>query len=209
MADERNQLQSWTSDFGDDYTDRNLGSEARVRERVKAFATVLAYVPPTTVANILEVGCNVGINLRALSQLTEAELHGVEPNDKARRIAVETGSVSPDRLRDDSIESLGFGDGACDMVFTSGVLIHIPPEKLEAAYREMYRVAERWILSIEYFSRQPETITYRGLPNMLFKRDYGRLWLDLYPDLEPVAQGFFWKHSTGLDDLTWWLFRKT
>lgn len=208
MADDRDQLRTWKAAFGDDYTDRNVVSEERVRERVNAFATVLAYIPTTRLKKILEVGCNVGINLRALSRLTNAELHAVEPNDKARRIAIETGAVSPDRLHDASIEALGFDDGACDLVFTSGVLIHIPPEKLEAAYREMYRVAGRWLLSIEYFSRQPEIITYRGLSNMLFKRDYGRLWLDLYPDLEPVAQGFFWKHSTGLDDLTWWLFRK-
>ena len=43
---------------------------------------------------------------------------------------------------------------------------------------------------------------------MLFKRDFGGHWMDLYPDLRLVGNGFFWRRSTGLDNITWWLFEK-
>ena len=99
-------------------------------------------------------------------------------------------------------------DGSIDLVFTSGVLIHVAPEFLEVAYREMYRVARRYLLTIEYFSAEPETKTYRGEDGLLFKRDFGSLWLDLFPPLILVDYGFFWKRATGLDNLTWWLFAK-
>jgi spore coat polysaccharide biosynthesis protein SpsF len=32
--------------------------------------------------------------------------------------------------------------------------------------------------------------------------------MDRFPDLQLVDYGFFWKRATGLDDATWWLFRK-
>ena len=77
-----------------------------------------------------------------------------------------------------------------------------------ASYDEIFRVSSRYILCIEYFSPDPVTIHYRGHDDLLFKRDYGGLWLDWYPVLEHVADGFFWKRTTGLDNVNWWLFRK-
>ena len=50
--------------------------------------------------------------------------------------------------------------------------------------------------------------THRGREGPLFKRDFGALWLDLFPGLALVAYGFFLKRATGLDNLTWWLFAK-
>ena len=71
-----------------------------------------------------------------------------------------------------------------------------------------HRVARRYIVCVEYFSDQPETIPYRGHSEVLFKRDFGSLWLDCFPDLRVLDYGFFWKRLTGLDNLTWWLFEK-
>ena len=103
---------------------------------------------------------------------------------------------------------LPLDDGAVDLAFTSGVLIHVPPDDLETAYGEIHRVATRYILCVEYFSPTPVEIPYRGHEGLLFKRDFGGMWLDLFPGLETVANGFFWRRTTGLDDINWWLFRK-
>ena len=51
-------------------------------------------------------------------------------------------------------------------------------------------------------------IPYRGQEGLLFKRDFGGLWLDSFPSLRTVAYGFAWKRVTGVDNLTWWLFEK-
>jgi hypothetical protein len=94
------------------------------------------------------------------------------------------------------------------MVFTSGVLIHIHPDHLLPSCSEMFRVAGRYIVCVEYFSDHAEGIQYRGNANVLFKRDFGGFWLDHFDQLALVDYGFFWRRVTGLDNLTWWLFEK-
>ena len=132
---------------------------------------------------ILEVGANVGLNLRALATLTDATLHALEPNAKARGILASEGIVAPENILAGAADRIALPDGAVDLVFTCGVLIHVAPSLLPAAYREMHRVASRYVLSIEYFAAEPEEKRYRGQEGLLFKRDFGALWLEMFPEL--------------------------
>jgi spore coat polysaccharide biosynthesis protein SpsF len=202
-------IDAWKGEFGDDYLMRNRATEETVGNAARALTGIFSHVKASPPASILEVGANIGINLRALSGLTDAELFAVEPNAHARERLVEDKVVPQDHLFDAVATKLPLDDGAVDLVFTSGVLIHVPPDDLEAAYGEIHRVAVRYILCIEYFSQTPVSISYRGHEGLLFKRDFGGMWIDLFPELKPVASGFFWKQTTGLDDLSWWLFRKS
>src|SRR5262249_14679202 len=113
-----------------------------------------------------------------------------------------------DDLRAGVAANIEFPDDIADLTFTSRVLIHISPENLLASCREIYRCTRRWIVCIEYFSDEPEMKRYRGHDGLLFKRDFGGFWLDNFPDLQPVAHGFFWKRVTGLDNTNWWILRK-
>ena len=74
--------------------------------------------------------------------------------------------------------------------------------------REIHRVSSKYVFCSEYFSPKAETISYRGETDLLFKNDFGSLYLDLFPDLRLVDYGFFWRRTTVMDDCTWWLFRK-
>ncbi len=208
MTDGNAPIDAWKGEFGDDYAARNRATEETVDNAARAFAEILSHVQDRLPASILEVGANIGINLRALSGLTDAVLYAVEPNAHARGQLVADKVMPPERLFDAVATKLPLDDGAVDLVFTSGVLIHVPPADLEAAYGEIHRVAARYILCIEYFSPTPIEMPYRGHEGLLFKRDFGGMWLDLFPALEPVANGFFWKRTAGLDDVNWWLFRK-
>ena len=69
-------------------------------------------------------------------------------------------------------------------------------------------MSRRYILCAEYFAREPEEVPYRGQTGLLFKRDFGSYWLDQYP-VRHIANGFHWRRTTGIDDVTWWLFEKT
>ena len=91
-----------------------------------------------------------------------------------------------------------------------GVLIHIAPEYLPLAYENIYRATRRYILIGEYYSRQPEEVSYRGYKNKLFKRDFAGEMLDKYTDLRLVDYGFFYHkdESSKLDDITWFLMEK-
>ncbi|MCZ7660926.1 MAG: methyltransferase domain-containing protein [Xanthobacteraceae bacterium] len=208
MTSSTPQAEFWRGDFGNAYTDRNVASPAQMQARLALWSEILSHTISAPPATILEVGANLGINLRALRLLSSARCLALEPNDKARAILVRDGVVAAEDVCGGLASEIPFPDGAADLAFTSGVLIHIHPDHLAASLGEIHRCARRWIACVEYFSDKPETIPYRGHEERLFKRDFGGLWMDTFPDLRIVAYGFAWKRVTGLDNLTWWLFEK-
>ncbi len=209
MSIGKKQLDTWSSEFGADYVSRNQATAQAIEQRKKAFSVIFKHIPaPDAPASILEAGSNIGINIHALAQITDAVLHAVEPNEEALNTLIASEIIPPERALNGSLKALPFDDGSIDLVFTSGVLIHVPDDALDQAVSEILRVSGRYILTLEYFSPKPLSIPYHGHNDLLFKRDYGSLFLDACSDLEYVADGFFWKRVTGLDDLNWWLFQK-
>jgi pseudaminic acid biosynthesis-associated methylase len=201
-------IEFWRGAFGDNYTDRNAATDAQIRARVALWSEILRHTLLHPPQSILEVGANVGVNLRALRALTGARLAALEPNDKARSVLTRDGVVATSDVIGGMAQTIDLPDSSIDLVFTSGVLIHIHPDDLPVATREIHRCARRWIACIEYFSDRPEEIVYRGHSGKLFKRDFGAFWLDQFPELRVAAYGFAWKPATGLDNLTWWLLQK-
>ncbi len=205
---EDKQIAEWRGSFGDAYVDRNRADPDVMQARSAMWRRILAPIADASPQSILEVGANIGLNMRALRELTRAELYAVEPNDRAREVLVNEGIVPANRAINAVANALPLEDNAVDLGFTCGVLIHVPPKNLLPSCREIHRVSRRFVACIEYFSVQPEEIEYRGQKSMLFKRDFGAFWLDNFPDLRLVDYGFFWRRATGLDNLTWWLFKK-
>ena len=199
------QLDAWRGDFGDAYLGRNDADGVGRTAMWERILQPLADDPPRS---ILEVGANIGLNLRALAGLTGARLIALEPHAGARARLIDDGVVSPGDAHDGCAAAIPLADGAVDMAFTSGVLIHIAPPDLEASCAEIHRVARRYIACAEYFSDAPEAVPYRGRDGLLFKRDFGDFWMDRFADLRLMDYGFFWRRATGLDNLTWWLFEK-
>lgn len=201
-------VETWAGAFGDEYTERCAPDDARVRRRTRAWARWLDAMGSREPRTILEVGANLGINQRALSRLSEAELYAVEPNDTARARLIEDGVLPADRVKKGRGEALPFEDGTMELVFTSGVLIHVHPDNLGQVADEMHRVSSRFILVSEYFNVEPVELEYRGLSGHLWKRDFAGFFLDRFDDLEVVADGFLWKRTMGLDNSTWALMEK-
>ncbi len=206
--EETEQLRFWRGEFGNAYTERNASAAEHLRARVAMWSSIFASVEGAPPKSILEVGANIGNNLRALRQLSGAEFYAIEPNASARQRLVDDKVVPAANVRDGFAAAIDLPDGAVEMSFTSGVLIHIHPDDLLASCREIHRVSSRYVVCIEYFSDKAEEITYRGHSERLFKRDFGGFWLDNFPDLQVVKYGFSWKRLTGLDNLTWWVFEK-
>lgn len=209
MNSTTSQLAAWQGAFGDAYIDRNPATEALIGRRTQGFARMLAPLAAHMPSSVLEVGANVGINLRALQRLGFDELYAVEPNARARAQLVADHVLPASRTFDACAESLPFGDRSKDLVLSCTVLIHLSDASLQRACEEIHRVAARAILVAEYFSPSAQAIPYRGHDDMLFKRDYGALFLDLFPDLELVDYGFLWKRASGFDDVTYWLLRRS
>lgn len=198
----------WRGDFGDAYTDRNAVSDQKLAVLTAHWARIMRVADGLPPRSILEVGANIGLNLRALRRLTDAEFFALEPNSVARKRLVDDQVVPASNVLDGLASRVPLKDASVDLAFTSGVLIHIHPKDLAASCNEIYRVSRRYIACIEYFSDKEEEISYRGHTEALFKRDFGGFYLDQFPDLRVLDYGFAWKRLTGLDNLTWWLFEK-
>ena len=201
-------LAAWSGEFGDRYTERNSAGEDVVRGRARVWGELLSRFPHALPTSALEIGPNLGLNLRALQAVAEMDLWGVEPNGSARQKLVDDGVLPADRVFEGFGHDIPLADGAVELTFTITVLIHVDPSLLEKTLREIHRVSSKYILCGEYFSPRAETLTYRGEDGLLFRNDFGARYLDLFPDLELVDYGFFWKRVTVMDDVTWWLFRK-
>ena len=207
---ENEQVKLWRGEFGDEYMVRNAPTHERVANQTRFWAQLFNTLAVQNLepGSILEVGANVGINLRALRNLSDAELFAVEPNDQAREVLIRDGVVTPENALATTGEAIELEDNSVDMAFTAGVLIHVNPETLAQVCAEIHRVSRKTIVCAEYFSANPETISYRGHTEKLFKRDFGAFWMEQFPSLKLLDYGFAWKPVTGLDNITWWIFSK-
>jgi spore coat polysaccharide biosynthesis protein SpsF len=201
------QLQFWRGDFGHGYIGRNSASAENLRATVALWAKIMSTLAGDPPRSLLEVGSNIGINLRALRALTGAQMYALEPNAEARKVLVEDGVVPAANALDGFAASIPLADGAVDLAFTSGVLIHIHPDQLLSSVREIHRVARHYVVCVEYFADKAEMIPYHGQDDRLFKRDFGGFYLDHFPDLRVVDYGFEWKRL-GTDNLNWWVMEK-
>lgn len=190
--------QLWGGDFGDAYVERNRNAGD---PRGRFWKALLQEFPAR---RVLEVGCNTGANLRWLVEQVP-EVYGIDVNRKAlaelRKTLSEVNAVhSPAR-------NLPFRDAWFDMVFTMGVLIHQPPQALPLVMSEIVRCASRYVICGEYYSPEPTEVPYRGQRAALFKRDFGGMYLELFPELKLRKQGFL-SREDGWDDVTWWVLEK-
>lgn len=192
-ARETPQLQEWQGDFGRNYTDRNSLTPDQVDSlwiknygisRTDLNRRFLQSVPLDS--RILEVGCNIANQLLLLQQLGYTQLYGIEVQSYA--IGIARSRTRNINLVQSSAFDLPYRDGFFDLVFTSGVLIHIAPEDLPAALDEIHRCSRRYILGTEYYASAATEVRYRDRPDLLWKMDYARQYLSRFDDLELVKE---------------------
>lgn len=185
----------WEGKFGDDYSAR----WKVVADRSLFWKNIMKFKPK----RILEVGCNVGNNLFHIKNYDfTAQLYGVDVNDVALKTAYPVATYLKAQARD-----LPFKDGYFDLVFTVGVLIHQPECTLPRVMAEVYRTSRKYILFAEYGGEGTIMIPYRNTEFTLFRRNYTKIWSEMYPEMRLVESGTASKED-GFDDLKWGLFEK-
>lgn len=198
------QEEFWAGEFGTDYASRNVGDRLIASNR-HLFSRIFSRTP--AVESVLELGANIGLNLRAIrSLLPAAELDAVEINEAA---AAELARWGEARVHHQSI--LEFEPlRQWDMALIKGVLIHIDPDQLPKAYDLLHAASRKFICICEYYNPTPVAVTYRGHGERLFKRDFAGEVLDRFPDLELMDYGFVYHRAPvfPLDDITWFLLAK-
>lgn len=205
MTTQKDLNEFWMTSFGDEYVDRHE-AERLVPAKRFMFQTILQKT--SGIASVMELGTNQGFNLRVLHEiLPDAELHGVEINEKAAALARKVegvASITCASLLDVPVER------TFDLSFTAGVLIHLSPEVLPKAYEQLYRFSRRYVVMCEYHNPSPEEIPYRGHRNRMYKRDFAGEMLDAYPDIGLLDYGFFYRKDERyrLGDVHWFLLEK-
>ncbi|MBU0486136.1 MAG: pseudaminic acid biosynthesis-associated methylase [Proteobacteria bacterium] len=194
----------WAGEFGDEYVARNRG-EVLVASNLHLFSLMLARA--MKIKSVLEVGANIGLNLRALERLLpEADLAAVEINKNAVQELKDWGGAE---VYHSSIFDFS-SSRQWEFVFASGVLIHINPDMLPSVYNMMYKASNRYIGIVEYYNPTPVSIPYRGHDDRLFKRDFAGEMMDLFPDLKLIDYGFVYHRDSNfpMDDSNWFMLEK-
>ena len=194
----------WENKFGDAYTERKLMvHKSEGKSRATFWRNLFQMVPE--VQTVLEIGCNAGINLEAIFEVNnKLQIIGIEPNKYALHKAIE---ISNDRysVLNGNVYNLP-RDLKSDMIFTCTVLIHISPNDLISALNNIYKASNSYILIMEYYWPTVKEIEYRGLKDVLWKQDYGAVFLQNF-NVDLMETGYL-DARDGFDRVTWWLFKK-
>jgi len=196
QAPETAQTAVWKGDFGREYSDRNTFDPVRLDQLYrKHYGVTRREINETFLrdiakdASFLEVGCNTGNQLLMLQQMGYSNLSGIELQPYALEIAIHR--LPGVRLKLGSAVALPHDDSSFDVVFTSGVLIHIAPKNLPRVLDEIHRCSRNFILGMEYYAPNVTEINYRNHSDLLWKMDFARCYLERFPDLELVKEQRF------------------
>ncbi|EFQ23509.1 pseudaminic acid biosynthesis-associated methylase [Aminomonas paucivorans DSM 12260] len=194
----------WAETFGDGYVDRNC-DPLHLARLLPFWAQVLRGTGP--LGSVLELGANIGLNLRALDALVPGmDLHGVEINGRAAELLKEWG-----RAEVHALSILDFRpQRTWDLVFTRGVLIHLNPQVLGGVYDLMASASAKYVLMAEYYNPCPVEIPYRGQEGFLFKRDFAGEFLEVHQEYRLVDYGFVYHRDVLFpqDDINWFLMER-
>ncbi len=201
---ETEQEKFWQGEFGEKYIKRNIDSKL-LSSNISFFSKIFSDIG--SVKSVLELGCNAGMNLKAIEALNkEVELTGVDINELALSEVDKWGGA---KTIVSSIINLEIKE-TYDLTFTKGVMIHINPKLLTVVYENLYKLSTKYILIAEYYNATPVSIDYHGHSDKLFKRDFAGDMLDKYSDLTLVDHGFLYHRDPVFpqDDITWFLLKK-
>jgi spore coat polysaccharide biosynthesis protein SpsF len=199
------QEEFWAGDFGTEYIGRN-DSEELLASNLRFFSVALKQA--AQISSCLELGANIGMNLKALKLLyPKIRLKGAEINPAAATQLAEL--IGADNVFEGSMFDYPLADKV-ELTLIKTVLIHVNPEMLGSVYEKLYQASSRYILVCEYYNTTPVAISYRGHSDRLFKRDFAGEMLEKYSDLTLIDYGFAYHRVPPYmnDDVTWFLLEK-
>lgn len=190
------QIKKWEGAFGWAYTKRNPYLMKDVEKLYKSrYGIARKAMNEEFISGlgrtirILEVGSNVGAQLLILQKMGFTNLYGIDIQEKA--IELSKSILKRTYIIEGSALDIPFKDNYFDMVYTSGVLIHISPKDINRALREIHRCSRKYIWGFEYFADDYTEIEYRGNKKLLWKTDFAQLYLETFKDLALVKEKKF------------------
>jgi len=179
MFGKKNRLMVYNSELWDSYTlDNEIGIQSDLSKFIHFLCLGLG------ARKICEAGCNVGNNLTEFPK--NFDVHGIDMNKLALEKAKK--AYPSFKFQQANIDKIPYPDSFFDVVFTRGILIHIKPENVENAMRELLRVSNNWIFNLEYFGEDEKMIKWKRGDDLLWYRNMKDRWskfdVEIISDLE-------------------------
>lgn len=192
---ETEQIQQWSGEFGKQYTDRNfmtldemenlwIGNYGFSRSHMNE--KFLRNIPLDV--KILEVGSNIGNQLLCLQKTGFTNLYGIELQSYA--VEISKSRTKNINIIQGSAFDIPYKDGYFDIVFTSGLLIHIAPQDINNVLDEIYRCAKRFIWGAEYYFERYINVPYREKNALMWKGNFSKMYLERFINLHLVKEVF-------------------
>ena len=145
--------------------------------------------------NILEAGCGFGRNLKFLIEqgIAPRRLTGIDFSSHLLRHI----NLPGVKLQRASAQKLPFPANQFDLVFTHGLLMHLPPSQIHLALSELVRVTHHYLVVIEETRKKPGRINH-----FTWAHDYPKLIAAF--NLKILDYQYHGKHN-----LVWYLLQKT
>jgi pseudaminic acid biosynthesis-associated methylase len=212
MSRRTKQTQEWEGQFGREYTDRNALSPGEMDLLYRArYGITRTEMNSRFIGEfdrdmkVLEVGSNIGNQLLCLQKAGFKNLYGIDLQSYA--VELSKNRTKGINIIQGSAFDIPFKDNFFDLVFTSGLLIHIAPQDASVVLDEIHRCARQYIWCFEYYSDACTKIEYRGRTDLLWKTDFAKLFLDRFSDLKAVKDEHFeYQDSDNVDAM--FLLRK-
>lgn len=176
--------------FWNKWTNEN---EAIVNDELSRF--IHGLVLSLHVQKVLEVGCNVGNNLKHFPE--NFDVHGIDLNAYSLEKAREKRPSF--KFTDGSILDIPLRDSEVDFVFTRSVLNYVPQNDMKKAIDELWRVSSKYIMNIEIYGEDGKEIQSTNQDNSWY-RNMKKWWsefdvkiishVDMHEEIDPCKTRF-------------------
>jgi SAM-dependent methyltransferase len=166
---------------------------------------------------VLEVGCNKGHNLDAMASAFSQDFNidmAIPTHDVYKGVEINKSLCNRYDIINGSAYELPWSNNVFDLVFSSGVLIHIPPNRLKEAMNQMRTISRKWVMMIEY-PADKETGTKYGTDfnfrEGVWSRPYGKIYQDHFKDDKLISTGSIsdlGEDGWGFSKCDYWIFEK-
>lgn len=138
------------------------------------------------IESVLELGCGSGRNLFFIKEANpQVTVLGIDINEFAVKRAREQIADSQNIKVQSIYELDDFADDSVDAAFTSGVLMHVPKDKIEYVIRQMHRISKKYVYHFELHGPE-HNFDYHRYP-----RDYLSLYKKLNLNLSTLTYNVY------------------
>ncbi len=201
---------AWAGAHGKEYVER---CDVDYSTRVPIFKKLLDKME-LVFEDVLEVGCNKGHNLEAIEKANVYRPSHLYHPGKIVGIEINKDLCNKSNIINGSAYDLPWKENTFDLVFTSGVLIHIPPGRLKEAMNQMRTVSKTYVMMIEYPADKEIGTKYgEDFNNQdgVWARPYGKIYQEQFSKDVLVEHGKIsdlGDDGWGFTKCDYWIFEK-